>query len=131
NECNAATPFAKIKWLEENEPSNFTRTASFLFSSKDFLIYHLTDKSATDVTTAATTGLMDMEKRAWLSDLAGEEGVSVWQLPDLHQTDKITWHVMQYVSECTGFVPGTPVLCRKGNAGATTAGAGVVHPVDR
>lgn len=131
NECNAATPFAKIKWLEENEPSNFTRTASFLFSSKDFLIYHLTDKSATDVTTAATTGLMDMEKRAWLSDLAEEEGVSVWQLPDLHEPEEIAGHVTRYASECTGFVPGTPVLCGQGDAGATTSGAGVVHPGDR
>src|SRR5699024_12070012 len=93
NECNSATPFAKTKWLKENEPSNFTRTASFLFSSKDFLIYHLTDKSATDVTTAATTGLMDMEKRAWLSRLVVEEGVSVWQLPDLHEPEEIAGHV--------------------------------------
>src|SRR5699024_2340689 len=104
---------------------------SFLFSSKDFLIYHLTDKSATDVTTTATTGMMDMEKRTWLSVLAGEEGVSVWLLPELLEREEFAGHVTRYASECTGFVPGTPVLCGQGDAGATTSGAGVVHPGDR
>src|SRR5699024_12547471 len=71
---------------------------------------------------------MDLEKRAWLSRLAEEEGVSVWQLPDLQEPEEIAGHVTRYASECTGFVPGTPVLCGQGDAGATTSGAGVVHP---
>lgn len=131
NEFNAATPFAKIKWLGENEPSNVARTASFLFSSKDFLVTHLTGKSVTDVTTAATSGMMSMEKRAWLKSLINRENISIQQLPDLKEPDAIAGYVTPFASECTGFVAGTPVLCGQGDAGATTLGAGVVRPGDR
>lgn len=131
NEMNATIPLAKLKWLQEKEKTSFDRAAVFLFSSKDFLIYQLTGKRVTDVTTAATTGMMDLKQRTWLVDKIVNEGIEENQLPLLGESDKVAGYVGAFASRQTGFIEGTPVLCGVGDAGATTMGAGVVSSGDR
>lgn len=131
NEVNATTPFAKIKWLQEHEEESFARTTAFLFSSKDFLISQLTGEHVTDVTTAATTGMMDIDKRAWMTDEIVNEGIAADLVPLLGASDDIAGYVSAFASRQTGFMEGTPVLYGIGDAGATTLGAGVVTSGDR
>src|SRR5699024_6562821 len=96
-----------------------------------FLIYQLTGKRVTDVTTAATTGMMDRKQRTWLVDKMVYEGVAEDQLPLLGESDDIAGYVDAIASHQTGFEEGIPVLCGVGDAGATTMGAGVISSGDR
>src|SRR5699024_2586594 len=54
NSMSPTTPLAKMKWIQNNQHTQYEDTKYFVFSSKDFIIYKLTQKAVTDPVTAAT-----------------------------------------------------------------------------
>ncbi|UFJ43360.1 hypothetical protein LOK74_17305 [Brevibacillus humidisoli] len=127
NHLDGLMPLPKLLWLKESEPEQYARTQVVLISSKDYVIRKLTGACVTDPTSAATTGMMDISRREWLTGMVEECGVRCDLLPQLLAADEIAGQVTDEAAAATGFIAGTPVLCGVGDAGATTVGAGVTE----
>lgn len=130
NNINATTPLAKLLWMKEYEQDVYNDTAKVLFSSKDFLIYRLTDVFATDPTTGATTGMMNVKTRQWEEALITTTGLDVIKLPELKDSKEIVGYVTDSAAKETGLSEDTAVLCGAGDAGASAMGAGAVNHGD-
>ena len=57
-------PAAKIMWVKNNQPELYRKTYKFL-QTKDYIVYRLTGKFATDYSDASTTNLFDIMQKVW------------------------------------------------------------------
>ncbi|WP_080876023.1 xylulokinase [Oceanobacillus timonensis] len=130
NIIRPSTPLAKLLWMKNNKEKMMEKTQCFVFSSKDFGIYKLTNTCVTDPTTAATTGIMNLHTRAWIPEMMETFGFDPNKLPKLRGSEEIVGYVSASAMEETGFLQNTPVLCGSGDAGATAMGAAAVHQGD-
>lgn len=113
-------PIAKMLWFSEHGRDIIKNTAHILFSAKDYLIYRLTGNAVSDVTSMATTGMMNINTLdyACLHGLVYER-----VLPSILHADDIAGYV---ITKEAGFRIGTRVFAGAGDAGATTLASGVV-----
>ncbi len=94
----------KIQWLLEHEPEIARAAAAgeLAFGTVDtWLIWHLTGGRvhATDVTNAARTLLMDLERRTWDPWLCARMGIPLSLLPRIHPSSG-------WIGEVAAGVPG-------------------------
>jgi xylulokinase len=114
---------AKLRWLKVHEPDSLAQARHLFIGAADVVAYLLTGVAASDTTTAATTGLMDLAKRAPLDagiferlDFAGARALLPPFVAGGTQIGTLTggWPLPE----------GTPVMLGPGDAGAATLGAG-------
>ncbi|APX10346.1 xylulokinase [Tateyamaria omphalii] len=72
----------KLAWVAQNEPDIFARVARVMLP-KDYLLWWLTGRYATEMSDAAGTAWLDVGARAWSDDLLALGGMSRDQMPDL------------------------------------------------
>lgn len=125
NHMDGTLTLPKIMWLREQEEASYHEAATFLISSKDYVIARLTGAFVTDPTSAATTGCMNLRTLTWIAEWLEQAGVDPAKLPLILASDEEAGRVHGLGSSETGFIEGTPVLCGIGDAGAATLGAGV------
>ena len=125
NPFNASSVLPKLLHLRDAEPAVWAATARVLFGAKDFITLRLTDRAACDPTTAATTGLFDIEREAWALPWLATLQLPASLLPELLPAGAQVGGVSVPAADCTGLRAGCPVLCGLGDAAATTLGAGV------
>lgn len=68
NALSAGSLGAQALWLKQHEPYHFQRAAR-LMVPQDFIGYWLTGEAGTSASTASTTGLFAIPKRAWCREL--------------------------------------------------------------
>lgn len=127
NNFDGSMPFAKLLWLKEEQPSIYAKTLKVLISAKDYVITKLTGSFITDVTSASTTGLMDIYSKNWNFEWVKQAGLDLTKLPEIcYASCHVGVVSHQAASEC-GFAPGTPVYAGTGDAGATTLAGGITQ----
>jgi xylulokinase len=124
NPFNATSVLPKLLHLRAHHADVWERTAHVLVGAKDFIAYRLTGRAVTDPTTAATTGMFDIERGVWAHQWLADLGLKR-VLPDLLNADAQVGVVSTQAAAITGLRAGCPVLCGMGDAAATTLGAGV------
>lgn len=124
NPFNATSVLPKLVHLRQHQADVWERTAHVLVGAKDFITHRLTGRAVTDPTTAATTGMFDIEHGAWAHHWIDALGLTR-VLPDLLNADAQVGVVSTQAAAITGLPAGCPVLCGMGDAAATTLGAGV------
>ncbi|GGD12995.1 xylulokinase [Pontibacillus salipaludis] len=127
NAVTGTTPLAKIAWMMEKEEDLYNLTSTFLFSSKDYIIYKLTGKFVADPTTSATTGMMNIHTRDWEEEWVRFNGISLSKMPSLLAPEEGVGMVLDGVAVSLGLEGDVEVFCGVGDAGATTIGAGNVR----
>lgn len=125
NHLDGSMPFAKLLWMKEHEPARYEGTKKVLISAKDYIVAKLTGAFVTDVTSAATTGLMDIHQKCWNLDWMDVMGLDGNKLPKLCYAEEIVGSVGKRAAEESGFAEGTPVCAGTGDAGATTLASGI------
>lgn len=130
NGVSPSSPLAKIIWIGQHQKNIDQQVHHFLFSSKDYVIYKLTNSIASDPITCATTGMMNLISKTWDRRILTTFKMDFNRLPNILFPDDIAGYVTKLASEKTGFLEGTPVLCGCGDAGATTMGAGAIREGD-
>ena len=129
NTIRSSTPLAKLIWIKNK--GILEEQVSVVFSSKDYVIYQLTNSIVTDYVTAATTGMMDLQSRQWDKELLPTfELDALFELPELVPSEHVVGRVTERGATQTGFLKDTPVLCGAGDAGASTMGAGAISEGD-
>jgi len=122
----ALYPAAKILWLKEHEPELYTKTYKFI-GTKDLIVYWLTGRVLTDFSDASNTGLFDIQKRIWASDLIRALGIEEEKLPEeVLPSTTIVGEVSAEASRETGLAQGIPVVLGGGDVPCAAVGAGVV-----
>lgn len=125
NQLNETFPFPKLLWVKNHQPERFQQCHKFLISAKDYCVLKLTGEYATDTTSGATSGVMDIRnftfKREWLEKL----GLNPELCPRLLTPGTIVGKITASASRETGLPEGIPVFCGSGDAGATTLASGI------
>ncbi|MBC7717525.1 MAG: hypothetical protein H7143_11360 [Pseudorhodobacter sp.] len=124
NPFNATSVLPKLLHLREHEPALWARTERVLMGAKDFIAERLTGRAVCDPTTAATTGVFDIERSTWAHHWLADLGLKP-VLPELLSADARVGVVSSQAAALTGLSAGCPVLCGLGDAAATTLGAGL------
>lgn len=96
----------------------------FLLGSHDYLCLKLTGKQVTDLTNAATTGLLSYETKTWSEEILQYVGISSDQLPHLETEISVTGTVTAQAAMATGLAQGLPVIHGSGDAASSTVGVG-------
>ena len=78
----------KVAWVKENEPENFKKIASILLP-KDFLRFWLTGDLISEMSDAAGTSWLDLEKRCWSEDLLAASDLNIGQMPTLIEGSEV------------------------------------------
>lgn len=113
----------KILWVKEERPDLWERTA-YLFDCKEYLIYKLTGKVATDWVGASAYFLFNPYQRTWSSEACSLLGIPLEKLPPAYPCTQIIGEVTEDAARLTGLRPGTPVVNGAGDVSAAQTGAG-------
>ena len=119
----------KMMWIKNNEEEVYKKTAFFL-NSKDYIVYRLTGKFATDYSDASGTNLLDIEKKVWSPDILKASEIEASKLPELHASTDIIGYVKSDMAGEVGLTTGTAVVMGGGDGSCATVGAGAVEEGD-
>lgn len=117
----------KILWVRDEEPQNYERIQVIL-NPKDYIRFRLTGDFATEVSDASGTGLFDVKRRVWCSQLVELLDIPKQWLPTCHESPDITGRVTEQAAGETGLPAGTDVVGGGGDAVIQTTGTGVLEP---
>ncbi len=133
NQQDVSSVAAKIAWLADHEPDDLRDAEHLLMGPAGFLAWRAGAGAACDVTTASTTGLLDVTSRGWLTDATRVAGAWREQLPRLVgcvSGDSVVGEVSRAAAAELGVNPGTPLVLAMGDAGSTTDGLVGSEPGD-
>jgi len=99
-------------------------SVGILLGAHDYVCRKLSGRAVTDLTNAATTGMMNYRANSWDKDILGYLGIREDQLPRLEAADSITGTVTPEAARERGLPAGLPVIHGAGDAGSSTIGAG-------
>ncbi|GGX58908.1 xylulokinase [Tateyamaria omphalii] len=105
----------KLAWVAKNEPDIFARVARVMLP-KDYLLWWLTGRYATEMSDAAGTAWLDVGARAWSDDLLALGCMSRDQMPDLLEGTDIVGEVQAARADL-----GLPAGCKVVAGGADNA----------
>lgn len=117
----------KILWMRNHEPDLYARMTQVL-NPKDYLRLRLTGEVATEVSDASGTGLFDVRRRTWATELIDTLEISQGILPPAHESVAISGRVSATGAALFGLPPGVPVAGGGGDSVIQTLGSGVISP---
>jgi gluconokinase len=79
---HAMSPFCKLLWMKDNEPSVFQAAYKFI-GIKEYIFYKLTGRYVIDTSLASATGLLYLNDLQWDKTILDYAGISVNKLSDL------------------------------------------------
>ncbi len=118
---------AKILWVRNHEPEVFARIACVMLA-KDYVRLWLTGETATDMSDAAGTQLLDERRRTWSPEVVKAVGLEARQLPRLLEGTEISGRLTESAATRLGLPLGIPVAAGGGDGGTGAAGMGCVDP---
>ena len=116
--------------MQAHAKEQYNAANSFVFSSKDYVIYKLTNATVTDPVTAATTGMMDLKQKSWNDTVLQTCGIDPAKMPELADIDHVIGNVSEEASVASGFSTSTLIINGSGDAGSTTLGASAINEKD-
>ena len=122
---NASYTAAKLLWVRDNEPNVYKNTDKVLHV-KDYIVFKMTGKIATDYSDASGTNLLDITKKCWSSELLSAFDLRADVLPELFPSTHVVGGVTGEAARLCGLLEGTPVVLGGGDGSCACVGAGVV-----
>lgn len=119
----------KLLWLQQHEPEVFAQIACVL-SPKDYLRLRLTGVRASDVSDAAGTLWLDIERRAWHEPMLRASGLSLGQMPALLESSELSGRLHEQAAQQLQLRAGLPVACGGGDNPVSAVGIGAIHAGD-
>lgn len=116
-----------LLWLKYHQPDLLERTHRFVLP-KDYVRLRLTGEIATDVTDAAGTGLFDINRRVWASEIFAAAGLPEAICPPLYAASAVAGFVNRQAAEETGLRPGIAVIAGCSDQPAQAISTGLITP---
>lgn len=121
---------AKLAWLCDEEPRTVAR-ARWCIQAKDYVRGRLTGVwGLTDPSDASLTGMFDLRRGCWSSDIADALAIDVRLLPAVAPCASVGGVVTGEAASATSIAAGVPVAIGAGDGACATVGAGAVGPGD-
>jgi len=120
-------PALKIAWLKGHDRPLYSR-ASFFLGTKDVVTSWLTGICATDYSDASNTGLFNISRRLWDSDLVRAFAIDGPKLPDILPSTQVLGGLSPAAARLLHLQQGTPVAVGGGDVVCASAGAGAIAP---
>lgn len=124
-------PIWKYRWVKENEPEVFQKTAYWL-DVKEFIIFRLTGRAVATRDSAGATALFDNRpgKHRWSRRLCTMYGIDPLHLPEIIESHEVAGNLLLPAAESLGLIPNIPVFGGGGDASLIGLGAGAVKEND-
>lgn len=116
----------KVEWVRNNEPEIFERTAKVLLP-KDYLRLWLTGEHVSEMSDAAGTSWLDVEKRAWSDDLLEACSLTKDHMPSLVEGSEVSGYLRAELATEWGMSGSVAVAGGAGDNAASAIGLGVVE----
>lgn len=117
----------RILWVKNKLPELYDRVATVSMFN-DWLIYKLTGVLKTEPSNGCTTGIFDLQKRAWDPSILRKVGLKDDILPPVVECGQWVGKVDAKGAKATGLAVGTSVIAGGGDAQLGCIGVGVVEP---
>lgn len=117
---------SKILWVQENEPTIWSKTKHFLLP-KDYLRYRLTGELGMDYSDAAGTLLLDIEQNEWSTAILDQFDIDPAICPPLVQSTEKVGYVLEEIAQELGITNDIPVFAGGADNACGALGAGIVH----
>ena len=122
NEQDATSIPAKLCWLRHHEPEALEHTGQVLLGAPAAVLHRAGGDPVVDLTTASTTGLLDVQARGWSEPLLAAVGLASAALPRLIDGPTVSGSLSDTAARELGLRAGIPLVHALGDAGAATHG---------
>lgn len=126
---NPTYSLSKIMWVQDNEPEVFARTRSFCMA-KDYVVYRLTGRLATDHSDASATNAYDQQTGQWSTRMQVAADLSEDLFPEILNSTDVVGQLTAEAAAATGLSQRTAVVMGGGDGPLAAVGAGVISPDD-
>jgi len=116
----------KLLWMRKREPDSFNRIRKVMLP-KDYLVYRLSGEFSTDVSDASGTLLFDVRDRCWSVDMLELCGLSIGQMPEVHESFEPVGTLSPNVARELGLPNDVIVVAGAGDNAAAAVGCGAVE----
>ena len=115
----------RILWVKNKLPELYDKVAKVgMFN--DWLIYKLTGVLAVEPSNGSTTGIFDLQKRAWDTSIMRKVGLRDDIFPTVAECGAVVGKVNRQGADDTGLAVGTTVVAGGGDSQLGSIGVGVV-----
>ena len=122
-------PALEIRWLQENEPEIFAKTAMFL-TVPDYIAVKMTGNAAVDLSDAGINQLCDIRTGAYDPDLLRFAGITEDKLPKILHSGEVIGHLTEQAAEALGLTTNAVLCAGAHDQYAVALGAGATKPGD-
>ncbi len=126
-EAYALGALPRLLWVKNKMPEVYEKTAT-LGMFNDWLIYKLTGGLAVEPSNGSTTGILDLQSRAWDPSIAERCGLRSDIFPPVAESGTRIGTVNEKGAADTGLAVGTPVVVGGGDCQLGCIGVGAVEP---
>jgi len=119
----------KLAWVKEHEPALFSKIAKVLLP-KDYLRFLLSGQFVSDMSDAAGTLWLDVEKRDWSDTLLQITGLNRQHMPSLVEGSQVSATLSAASAKLLGLQSGIPIAGGAGDNAASAIGIGAVNTGD-
>ncbi|ABG42227.1 xylulokinase [Paraglaciecola sp. T6c] len=116
----------KLLWVKQHEPELFAKIDKVLLP-KDYLRLLLSGDFASDMSDAAGTMWLDVDKRCWHADMLNVCGLNESHMPTLFEGNAITGTLSDDVAKRWN-MKSVPLVAGAGDNAAGAIGVGIVKP---
>ena len=119
----------QIRWMRDNEPENFQKTAMFL-SVPDYIAYKMTGIAALDLSNVGINQLGDIREGKYDPQLLEFAGITEKQLPKIAPSGKVIGKLTPEAAKELGLNPDCVLVSGAHDQYAVALGAGAVNDGD-
>ncbi len=117
----------KLRWWQEQAAAGAPRAALYVML-KDYVVFRLTGRWASDQSLASTTGLLEMQSLRWDAEALALAGIDAERLPPLCAPTDVVGGLTEEAAQATGLPVGLPIVAGGSDGALANLGAGVVAP---
>lgn len=122
-------PAMQIRWVRENEPTIFEKTALFA-TVPDFIALKMTGKAAIDPSNAGINQLIDVQKGCYDREILDFVGIDESRLPALLPSGSVIGNLTQEAAAFLGLTTEALLISGAHDQYAVALGAGATRPGD-
>ena len=115
---------ASLIWVREHEPDNYSKIAHVMLP-KDYIRFKMSGELGTDLSDASGTGIFDMQRRNWSTEMIRELELDPKIFVSVHDSCEIAGQVNKECSDLTGLPEGVNLVYGGGDTLVQTIGNGV------
>lgn len=119
----------KIMWVRDNEPDVWTRVRHFCVA-KDYIVYRLTGRLATERSDASGTNAYDQVRGAWSTDVLAAAGLDAALFPEIVESTTVAGTLTSESAQALGLPSSVRVVMGGGDGPLAAVGSGIVAPED-